>query len=338
MQRRKFLTSIGSVGLGATHSLRAFAAFLDREHAFYSHRPKARDEGIPGDSRIKEIPVRGGRYKVWTKRIGSGPIKVLLLHGGPGLSHEYLEGFESFLPNAGIEFYYYDQLGCNNSDRPTDPSLWTLEGYLEEVEEVRQGLGLQEFVLYGHSWGGILAIEYALKYSDHLRGLVISNMSAGMTSYTKRINWWRRQFPKSIQEQLDRFDLTANYDSPEYAAFMMREIYPRVICRLPHWPEPVLRTLQHMNEQIYVQMQGRSEFQMTGNLKDWDRWAELKNITTRTLTIGSQYDEMDPKDLERMATMIPKATYAFCPHGSHLCMWDDKKVYFDHLTTFLKSL
>jgi proline iminopeptidase len=123
---------------------------------------------------VRMVPVVGGKYKVWTKRMGHGPVKVLLLHGGPGVSHEYLEAMESFLPEAGIETYYYDQLGVNFSDQPKDPSLWTLERYCEEVEEVRRGLGLDNFVLYGHSWGGILAMEYALKYQQHLRGLIIS--------------------------------------------------------------------------------------------------------------------------------------------------------------------
>ena len=104
---------------------------------------------------IKWVPVVGGKYKVWTKRLGEGTIKVLLLHGGPGFSHDYFECFESFLPEAGVEMYYYDQLGCGNSDRSDDTSLWTLERYLEEVEEVRNGLGLTDFVLFGHSWGGI---------------------------------------------------------------------------------------------------------------------------------------------------------------------------------------
>jgi proline iminopeptidase len=108
------------------------------------------------------IPVVGGKYKVWTKQLGSGPLKVLLLHGGPGFPHDYLEAMESFLPQAGIEMYYYDQLGVGNSDIPSDVSLWTLPRYLSEVEEVRRGLELDHFVLYGHSWGGILAMEYAL--------------------------------------------------------------------------------------------------------------------------------------------------------------------------------
>jgi proline iminopeptidase len=135
---------------------------------------------------IRMIPVVGGKYKVWTKRQGSGAVKVLLLHGGPGFPHDYLEAMESFLPQAGIEMYYYDQLGVGNSDIPDDPGLWTLPRYVEEVEEVRRGLGLDRFVLFGHSWGGILAMEYALHYQQHLRGLVISNMTAGTQSYLKR--------------------------------------------------------------------------------------------------------------------------------------------------------
>jgi len=110
-----------------------------------------------------------GKYKVWTKKVGSGRIKVLTLHGGPDCTHEYLECFEDFLPQQGVEFYYYDQLGSAYSDQPDDPKLWTVERFREEVEQVRKGLGLEEFYLFGHSWGGMLGIEYALKYQKHLK-------------------------------------------------------------------------------------------------------------------------------------------------------------------------
>jgi len=172
MNRRTFLAALSAAPLvqGSWQAL----AEAKRENA-------ARHSSVPVRvAGIRMIPVRDGKHKVWTKKVGQGRVKVLLLHGGPGMSHEYLECFESFLPDAGVEFFYYDQLGCNNSDRPNDPALWTLDGYLNEVEDVRRGLGLESFVLYGHSWGGILAIEYALRYPQHLRALVISNMTAGM--------------------------------------------------------------------------------------------------------------------------------------------------------------
>jgi proline iminopeptidase len=287
---------------------------------------------------IRMAPVEGGKYKVWTKQLGSGSTKVLLLHGGPGFSHEYLESFESFLPDAGIEMYYYDQLGCNNSDQPDDPSLWTLERYVEEVEAVRLGLGLDHFVLYGHSWGGILALEYALKYQQHLRGLVISNMTAGIKSYLKRTAALKKQLPPQTLKRLQALEAKEDYDSPEYEKIMMEDLYPKMICRLQPWPEPVSRAFRHANQKIYVQMQGKSEFLVTGNLKNWERWDRLHEIKVRTLTIGARYDEMDPADMRKMATLMPNASAAYCPDGSHLCMWDDQKRYFEQLLPFLQSV
>jgi proline iminopeptidase len=201
---------------------------------------------------IRMLPVVGGKYKVWTKRLGSGPVKVLLLHGGPGFSHEYLEAMESFLPQAGIEMYYYDQLGCNNSDQPEDPALWTLPRYVEEVEEVRRGLGLEQFVLYGHSWGGILAIDYALKYQQHLRGLVISNMTAGVKAYLKHTEALKGLLPPASRKRLDALEAKQDYDSPEYQSIMMDEVYPQMICRTRPWPDSVTRAFRHANEKIYV--------------------------------------------------------------------------------------
>src|SRR5688572_18568610 len=139
---------------------------------------------------IRMIPVNTstGTYRVWTKRFGNNPrIKVLLLHGGPAMTHEYMECFQSFFPREGIEFYEYDQLGSYYSDQPTDSSLWTVERFVEEVEQVRLALGLSKdnFFLLGNSWGGILAMEYALKYQQHLKGLIICNMMASCPDYDK---------------------------------------------------------------------------------------------------------------------------------------------------------
>jgi proline iminopeptidase len=234
---------------------------------------------------IRMIPVAGGKYKVWTKRFGpasgNASIKVLLLHGGPGFSHEYLEAFESFLPQAGIEMYYYDQLGCNNSDQPDDLALWTLARYTEEVEEVRRRLGLDHFVLLGHSWGGILALEYALIYQQHLRGLVISNMTAGTQSYLKRTAALKQLLTPDSLAKLTALEAKEDYDNPEYERLMMEELYPKMICRIKPWPEPVDRAFRHSNQKIYVQMQGKSEFLVTGNLKDWERWDRLHEIKVK---------------------------------------------------------
>jgi proline iminopeptidase len=145
-----------------------------------------REDALSGGSRLIPVDTPAGKFRVWVKRIGNNPrLKVLLLHGGPGATHEYLEACDSFLPAAGIEYYYYDQLGSGFSDQPAEPSLWEVDRFVEELEQVRQALDLgpDNFVLYGHSWGGILGIEYALKYQQHLRGLVISNMMSSVPAY-----------------------------------------------------------------------------------------------------------------------------------------------------------
>ena len=285
------------------------------------------------------VPVVGGKYKVWTKQIGSGPVKVLLLHGGPGFPHDYLEAMESFLPQAGIEMYYYDQLGVGNSDIPDDPALWTLPRYLTEVEEVRRSLGLDQFVLYGHSWGGILAMEYALNYQQHLRGLVISNMTAGTKSYLARTAALKQQLlSPDVLATFNAMEAAKDYDNPAYTRIVMEKLYPQMLCRLKPWPEPVTRAFRLGNEKIYNQMQGKSEFEVTGNLKDWERWDRLHEIKVRALTIGATHDEMDPADIRKMATLMPNATSAICPDGSHMALWDDQEVYFRHLLGFLKTV
>jgi proline iminopeptidase len=185
MKRRSFL-SLGAMTAAATLGPNAASATTKDIKL-----PSADTVHVGGSRRIEV----GGGHWVWTKKMGSGSTKVLLLHGGPGADHRYFEGFEDFLPLNGIEFYYYDQLDSTNSEKTNDPNLWTIERYTDEVEAVRQGLGLDQFHLLGHSWGGLLAIEYALKYQQHLKGLVISNMAASSESFVNHASKIRAQFP-----------------------------------------------------------------------------------------------------------------------------------------------
>ncbi len=284
-----------------------------------------------GGSRM--IPVGGG-HNVWTKRIGSGPVKVLLLHGGPGFSHEYLECFEDFLPRAGIEMIYYDQLGCGNSDHPNDDRLWSIARYTEEVEAVRKGLGLERFVLYGHSWGGMLAIEYALKYGKHLSRLVISDMTAGIPDYVRYANEIRAALPAADRATLARYEALNRTDHPAYQA-VMAKVYAEHVIRLKEWPEPVARCFAKANQHIYNVMQGPNEFVITGNLKTWSRWADLPRIKTPALVMGAKYDEMDPRQIRREGSLIPGARTWISERGSHLCMYDDQEAYFAALVPFL---
>ena len=287
---------------------------------------------------IRMIPIDGGRHKVWTKRLGKGPIKLLTLHGGPGATHEYFECFEDFLPQAGVEFYYYDQLGSHYSDQPDDASLWTVERFREEVEQVRRALGLEDFYLLGHSWGGMLAIEYALKYQEHVKGLVISSMTASIPSYVAYAAKLRAALPAEVRAVLDEYEAKGEYDAPAYQEAMFGKVYMRHVCRIDPWPDPVARCFRHFATKVYNTMQGPNEFVVTGNLKDWDRWNDLPRIGVPTLVVGARYDEMNPDDIRREGKLLPRSRVLICENGSHMCLYDDQKAYFAGLLGFLRDV
>ena len=295
---------------------------------------------------IQLIPISTpqGSFKVWTKRIGNNPkIKVLLLHGGPGSTHEYFECFESFLPKEGIEFIYYDQLGSAYSDQPTDSALWTIDRFVEEVEQVRQALNLDStnFFLLGHSWGGILATEYALKYQKNLKGVIISNMMSSAIDYDRYANEvLAKQMPAAVLDSVKELEAKKDFSNPKYMEILMKHFYPKHVYREPFekWADPVKRGIGKNNPQLYVIMQGPSEFGISGRLEKWDRKKDLPQIKVPTLVIGSTHDTMDPKHMEWMASQFPKGSFLLCPNGSHMSMYDDQETYMKGLINFLKTV
>jgi proline iminopeptidase len=305
-----------------------------------------RDDVLSGGSRLIPIQTPLGEYRVWTKRIGNNPeLKMLLLHGGPGSTHEYLEACDSFLPAAGVEYYYYDQLGSGRSDQPDAPSLWELDRFVDEVEQVRLTLGLDRtnFVLYGHSWGGILAMEYALHHQQHLRALVISNMMSSVPAY----NAYAEQvlMPRMDQAalaEIKELEARGEIDDPRYMELLYQQHYLHHVLRLPiaEWPEPVQRGFAHINPVIYVSMQGPSELGIASDAKlaRWDRSADLSQITVSALVIGARHDTMDPVHMQVMADQLPNGDYLDCPNGSHLALYDDQQTYFAGLIEFLSRL
>ena len=309
------------------------AAYLD-----YS----GRDDVLTGGVKLIPIDTSRGQFRVWTKRIGNNPsIKVLLLHGGPGVTHEYFEAFDSYFPVAGIEYYYYDQLGSFYSDQPEDPELWDLGRFVEEVEQVRQALALERenFYLYGHSWGGILAIEYALRFQQHLAGLIISNMMASIPAYNQYAqNVLMPAMEPAVLAEIKQIEADGKFESPRYMELLIPHHYVHHILRIPyeHWPDPVNRTFKHLNPAIYVPMQGPSELGASGKLLAWDRTADLARITVPTLIIGARHDTMDPDHLAWMAEAVALGQYLFCPNGSHLALYDDQQIYFDGLVQFIR--
>lgn len=295
---------------------------------------------------VQVIPIKTpkGEFHVWTKRFGNNPkIKLLLLQGGPGCTHEYWECMESFLPAEGIEFIYYDQLGTGFSDDPKDTSMWDLPRYVEEVEQVRRALGLNRdnFYLLGHSWGGILAMQYALKYQDNLKGLVISNMMASCPEYGKYADdVLAKQMDPRVLDTIRMIEKKGDFSNPKYMELLMPHFYNKHICRIPldQWPEPMQRSFNKINQSLYVTMQGPSEFGIGGNLAKWDVKAQLPAIKTPTLVIGATHDTMDPEHMKWISTAVQKGRFLLCPNGGHMCMWDDQKTYMTGLIAFLKDV
>jgi len=302
-----------------------------------------RPDALAGGVRMIPVTTPKGTFRVWTKRVGNNPtIKVLLLHGGPGATHEYFEAFDSYFPGAGIEYYYYDQLGSAYSDQPDEPSLVDLPRYVDEVEQVRKALGLDRgnFFLLGHSWGGLLAAEYALKYPGNLKGMVISNMMMSIPAYNAYADkvLIPRMDPAAVAE-IQRMEKEKRTREPRYME-LLAPYYTAHILQMPleQWPEPVTRSFSKINEKVYVPMQGPSEMgSHDSKLEHWDRVADLPKIRVPTLVLAGKNDTMDPAHMAMVAQTLPHARLMMTD-GGHLAMYDAQAAYFDGLIRFLHDV
>lgn len=304
------------------------------------------DSQLSGGTKMIPVKTALGTFNVWTKQVGNNPkIKVLLLHGGPGATSEYWEAADSYFPNAGIQYFYYDQLGSGKSENPNDERLWNVDRFVDEVEQVRKALGLDasNFIILGHSWGGILGLEYAIKYQENLKGLIISNMVSSIPDYIDYANKvLGPQLPEEVLKTIKFYEQKEDYSNPEYLGLIEEYYYPKHVLRMSpsEWPNPVLRAFANLNYPLYLKMQGPSEFGVVGNaiLKGWDRTNDLSTISIPTLTIGAKYDTMDPKAMEKMSKLVQNGKYLYCPEGSHLAMYDDQNTYFRGVIDFLNAI
>ncbi|WP_163514643.1 proline iminopeptidase-family hydrolase [Gelidibacter japonicus] len=296
---------------------------------------------------IKMIPITTpkGTFNVWTKRMGNNPkMKVLLLHGGPGGTHELFENFDGYLPNEEIEYIYYDQLDSYYSDKPNDSTLWTIEHSVEQVEQVRKALNLDKdnFYLFGQSWGGLLAMEYALKYQDNIKGLIVANMMASIPEYEKyAAEVLGPQLPPEVHKEIKTMEAKEDFSNPRYTELVTQHYYTKHVLHLPldEWPEFINRSFSHMNPNIYIYMQGYSEFGVTGNatLKGWDISERLNELRVPTLMIGGKHDTMDPNYMEWMSTQVQNGR-SVTTNGAHLTQYDDADNFFNGLIQFIKDV
>jgi len=186
-----------------------------------------------------------------------------------------------------------------------------------------------------------LALEYARAYQQHLKGLIISNMMSSIPAYNDYAN--DVIMPALDQEalaEIKRLEAAGKYDDPRYMNLLIEHHYTEHVLRIPadQWPEPVNRMFEHLNQAVYIPMQGPSELGASGKLLDWDRTADLSKITVPTLVIGAQHDTMDPAHMEWMSQQVKNGRYLLCPNGSHMSMYDDQKTYVEGVIQFLNDV
>ena len=286
------------------------------------------------------VPFRD--YRTWYRVVGEaeseGKLPVVLLHGGPGGTHDYLETLEA-LADTGRRAVFYDQIGCGKSDLPEDESLWVVETFVEELDVVRNELGLDRIHLFGNSWGGMLAMEYALTQPRGLESLILASSPASMSQWVEETGRLRAQLPPDVQAVLDRHEAAGTTSDPEYEEAAM-EFYKRHVCRADPWPESVLRSFQFIAEHgvVYNTMNGPSEFHVTGNLRHWSVVDRLPEIDVPTLVVTGEHDEATPAINKTVADGIRGAESVIYPAASHMAHVEDTEGYVQLLDGFLSRV
>jgi proline-specific peptidase len=283
------------------------------------------------------VPFRG--YRTWYRIVGDGEgpgkLPVLFLHGGPGGTHDYLESLEP-MAEKGRRAIFYDQLGCGKSDLPDDTSLWTVETFVEEVGAVREHLDLERLHIFGSSWGGMLAMEYALTQPIGVASMIVASSPSSIPQWVSEANRLRSELPPDVQETLLRHEQAGTTSDPEYEQ-AAEVFYKRHVCRLDEWPDFVLRSFQFIAEHgvVYNTMNGPSEFHVIGTLKDWDITSRLGEIRIPTLVITGEFDEATPAINRTVSSAIPGAESMIYPNASHMAHVEDPDGYMRVLDAFL---
>lgn len=265
---------------------------------------------------------------------GAGDEVLLCLNGGPGLPCDYLRDAHAWLKDKGLRVIAFDQLGTGASARPADPALWDISRYVREVETVRQTLKLGRVHLLGHSWGGWLGIEYALYHPHSIKTLILENTVGDMPHLIQELDRLRAALGSETVAMMQRHEARGSLDHPSYQAAITLLNY-RHVCRLDEWPAPVQRSLNDWNMAPYMAMQGPNEFLYTGNLKDWNRLAEMGDFDMPVLITTGQHDELTPACALRMKNALKAAELHVFPNSSHMPFYEEPDAYFPVLLDFL---
>jgi proline iminopeptidase len=282
---------------------------------------------------VIKIPVHG--YEVVAYSFGTGPEVLFCLNGGPGLPCDYVRDAHSRLADHGFRVVAFDQLGCGASDKPKDDALWTLARYVEEVEIVRQFLGLGVVHLLGQSWGTWLGIEYALTYPEAFKTIILADGAANIPHLITELERLRGALGAETVAMMQRHEAEGSTDHPEYKGAIEVLNY-RHVCRLQEWPAAVNRSLDDWNMDPYMAIQGPNEFCYTGSIKDWNRVDQLHRITQPALVLCGLHDELTPACSRLIHQGLPNSQIKVFSNSSHLPFWEEPEDYFKVLTAFLQ--
>ena len=284
---------------------------------------------------ITEFTVKYQDYDLVCYDTKKGEKTIFLLNGGPGLPCNYLrEPHIQHLANEGYRIVTYDQLGCGKSSKPKDFSLWTIERYVEELEFIRNELNLGKFNLIGHSWGGWLGIEYSIKYQENLNKLILENTCGDMPHLISELNRLREALGSETVKMMLRHEAEGTLEHPEYQAAITILNY-RHVCRLDKWPDPLNRSLDNWNMDVYGTMQGPNEFTFTGNYSNWSRLNDIHKVDVPVLVTCGMHDELTPACSMLMHNQFPNSEIKVFKNSSHMPFYEEPNEYFDVLLSFL---
>lgn len=289
------------------------------------------------------VPFRD--YKTWyriTGSLNSEKLPLVVAHGGPGCTHDYVDAFTDITVLDGRAVIHYDQLGNGNSTRLTDkgPDFWTVDLFLEELDMLLKHLGIQERYAYlGQSWGGMLGAEHAVGQPAGLKALVIANSPANMHTWVAEANRLRRELPVDVQETLLRHEKAGTLTDPEYIT-VSRVFYDRHVCRVNPWPKEVARTFAIMDEDntVYRNMNGPTEFHVIGTMKDWTIEDRLSRIQAPTLVVSGRYDEATPLVVKPYVENVPNNKWVLFEKSSHMPHVEERDLCMKTVSDFLNSV
>lgn len=261
---------------------------------------------------------------------------LVCLHGGPGATHDYILPLAD-LAKHGFRVIFYDQLGCGRSDLPKNPALFTIERGVEELEEFRKKLNLGKIHLMGSSYGGLLAIAYALKYQKNLKSIITTGGLASVPLTIREMERLKSRLPQNVRKTLEKYEAEGDYENPEYDKAVMF-FYKKHLLRLKEWPEEQNYTMSHISKPVYYTMNGPNEFTIIGNMRYWDATDRLSEIHVPALVTGGRYDEVSPRVAESIHRGIKGSKRATFEKSSHLPMWEEREKYIDTLRKFLSSV